>query len=103
MLESSLEVVTSAHYSSQKSPKELIVYTRRKKRKKYIAVGLVAEIGSDTSASKVPRGTISFANESLAKQLFDGLVGSSSPRKGSYENLGEGSIWTGDESYYGVL
>ena len=50
-----------------------------------------AEIVLDAPVSEVPR--VSFAKESLVKQLFGGLVGSSSPRTGSYDNLGEVSIW----------
>jgi len=36
-------------------------------------------------------GPISFANESLVKQLGQGGYWSS--RAGSYDNMGEGSIW----------
>ena len=38
-------------------------------------------------------GTTSFANESLAQQLFGGRVSSFSPHTDSYDNLGEGSNW----------
>jgi len=57
--------------------KELSVYTRRKKRGKDLAEAecVVAPV------SEAPRGPISFANESFAKQA------------GSFENLREGTKW----------
>ena len=68
---SSLEMVAPAHCSSQKNPKELTVYTRRKKYGKDITV---AEIGFNAPVLEVPRGVISFANNSLVKQLFGGRL-----------------------------
>jgi len=73
--ESSLEMVTPIHSSYQKNPKELSVYTRRKKCGKDLAK---AKFGLVAPVSEAPRGPISFANESFAKQA------------GSFGNLGEG-------------
>ena len=50
-----------------KESQELPVYTQRKKRRKDIAA---VENGLDAPVSEVPRGAISFVNESLTKQLF---------------------------------
>jgi len=71
-------MVTPIISSYQKNPKELSVYTRRKKHGKDLAE---AKFGLVDPVSKAPRGPISFANESFARQA------------GSFGNLGEGSKW----------
>ncbi|KAJ8442955.1 hypothetical protein Cgig2_019528 [Carnegiea gigantea] len=56
--ETSFEVGTPFHYSLQKSPKELMVYTRRKKHRKEIVVD---EIGLDSPLSEDHRGDYLFS------------------------------------------
>ena len=58
MPETSFEVVTPFHYSPQKSPKELTIYTRRKKRRKEIVVD---EIGLDSPLLEDYRGDYLFS------------------------------------------
>ena len=75
--ESSLEVGSPVLSSYQMNPKELSVYTRRKKDGKEVTeADCVA-----APAAEVPMGPVSFANDSVAKQA------------GRFDNLGEGSKW----------
>jgi len=65
--ESSLEMVTPIHSSYQKNPKELSVYTPRKKHGKYLAE---AEFGLVAPILEVPRGLSLFlTNLSQCRQV----------------------------------
>ena len=80
--EHALEVGSPIHSSYHLSPKELSVYTRRKKSGKEVAEAesVEADCVAD-SGPEVPLGLVSSTNVFVAKQTE------------SYDNLGEGSKW----------